>query len=87
VALLAINAPDAEVAACYEAALALAREVNAATSELCAATHLVGLRRQQGQATAAMALLQQIYRVFSEGFATPDLRAAKALLDEPWQGA
>ena len=36
----------------------------------------------QGKRTDAWALLQPVYEMFTEGLETPDLRDAKALLDE-----
>ena len=39
------------------------------------------LRRDQGKCGAARDLLVPIYGWFTEGFAMPDLREAKALLD------
>lgn len=80
-ALAALNAPDAEIAACYDRALALARELGAKTSELCAVVHLARLRQRQGRSAEALASLRQVYDSFSEGFGTPDLLAAKALID------
>jgi hypothetical protein len=38
---------------------------------------------QQGQARRGTDLLAPVYRWFTSGFDTPDLRVAKALLDEP----
>ena len=38
--------------------------------------------RDQGRSVEAFALLQPVYDRFTEGFATADLKAAKALLDE-----
>lgn len=40
------------------------------------------LYRNQGQQEEARNPLTRIYSAFSEGFATTDLREAKALLDE-----
>ena len=39
-------------------------------------------RREQGRGAEARALLAPVYGWFTEGFATPDLKAAKMLLDE-----
>jgi predicted ATPase len=47
-----------------------------------AATSLARLRRDQGKAAEARALLAPIYGWFTEGFDTLDLKEAKALLDE-----
>jgi predicted ATPase len=37
--------------------------------------------KDQGRSADALTLLQPIYDRFTEGFATADLKAAKALLD------
>jgi predicted ATPase len=47
-----------------------------------AATSCARLLRRQGHAGDASALLQPVYDRFTEGFATADLLAAKALLEE-----
>jgi predicted ATPase/DNA-binding winged helix-turn-helix (wHTH) protein len=59
-----------------------ARCQGALSWELRAATSLAGLLRGQGQSANAIACLQPIYDRFTEGFDTPDLVAAKQLLDE-----
>jgi predicted ATPase len=50
--------------------------------ELRAATSLSRLWRDHGQRRQAHDLLAPIYNWFTEGFDTPDLKEAKALLDE-----
>ncbi|HEY5868060.1 MAG TPA: hypothetical protein VI542_21290 [Candidatus Tectomicrobia bacterium] len=50
--------------------------------ELRAALSLSRLWQQQGQRAAAQALLASIYGWFTEGFETPDLQEARALLAE-----
>jgi predicted ATPase len=50
--------------------------------ELRAATSLARLWRDQGERVEARDLLAPIYGWFSEGFDTPDLKQAKAVLDE-----
>jgi len=47
-----------------------------------AATSLARLWRDKGQRTGARDLLAPVYGWFTEGFDTPDLKDAKALLDE-----
>jgi hypothetical protein len=47
-----------------------------------AATSLARLWRDQGNRTAAHELLAPVYDWFTEGFGTPVLQEAKALLDE-----
>ena len=50
--------------------------------ELRAATSLARLLQRQGKRDAARALLAPLYAWFTEGFATRDLKDAKALLGE-----
>jgi predicted ATPase len=47
-----------------------------------AATSLALLWAAQGRGEEARALLAPVYGAFDEGFGTPDLQVAKALLDE-----
>ena len=81
--LLALPEPDqSEAEACFRQALAVAREQDARMWELRAATSLGQLWREQGKGAEARDLLAPIHGWFSEGFATPDLIEAKALLDD-----
>jgi DNA-binding winged helix-turn-helix (wHTH) protein/predicted ATPase len=66
----------------YRKALGVAREQDAKLWELRAAASLARLWRDQGRRAAGRNLLAQVYGWFTEGFATPDLKAAKMLLDE-----
>src|SRR6516225_1927372 len=66
----------------FRDAIALAREMSAKAWELRAATSLAGLWRDQGKRAVARDLLAPICGWFTEGFANPDLKEAKALLDE-----
>jgi len=66
----------------YRKALSIAREQEAKLWELRAAVSLAQLRRDQGRRAEARDLLAPVYGWFTEGFDTPDLREAKALLDE-----
>ena len=66
----------------YCKALSIAREQEAKLWELRAAVSLARLRRDQGRRADARDLLAPIYGWFTEGFDTPDLKEAKALLDE-----
>ena len=63
-------------------ALSIAREQEAKLWELRAAVSLARLRRDQGRKAEARDLLAPVYGWFTEGFGTPDLKEAKALLDE-----
>jgi predicted ATPase len=64
------------------AAQATASGQSARTLELRAATDRARLLRDQGNSMEARRLLAPIYDWFTEGFDAPDLRDAKALLDE-----
>ena len=64
----------------YRKALGIAREQEAKLWELRAAVSLARIRRDQGRNTAARDLLAAVYGWFTEGFDTPDLKEAKALL-------
>jgi predicted ATPase len=66
----------------YRKALSIAREQEAKLWELRAAASLARLRCDQGRRTEAHDLLAPVYGWFTEGFDTPDLKEAKALLDE-----
>jgi tetratricopeptide (TPR) repeat protein len=66
----------------YCKALSIAGEQQAKMWELRASVCLAGLRRNQGRHSEARNLLAPVYGWFTEGFDTPDLKEAKALLDE-----
>jgi predicted ATPase len=66
----------------YHQALAVAVQQSAKLCELGAATGLASLWRDQGKHTEARDLLAPIYGWFTEGFDTPVLQDAKALLDQ-----
>jgi predicted ATPase len=66
----------------YYKALSIAEEQEAKLWELRAAASLAQLRRDQGRPAEARDLLAPVYGWFTEGFGTPDLKDAKALLDE-----
>jgi predicted ATPase len=72
----------AEAEACFHQALAVARQQQAKSLELRAATSLSRLWQQQGKRAEAYELLAPIYGWFTEGFDTADLQEAKALLAE-----
>jgi len=71
-----------DAARCFERALQIARQRDAKSFELRAATSLAWLRRDQGRRDDARRALADVYGWFTEGFDTQDLRTAKALLDE-----
>jgi predicted ATPase len=66
----------------FRKALSIAEEQEAKLWELRAAVSLARLRRDQGRRAEASDLLAPVYGWFTEGFGTPDLKDAKALLDE-----
>jgi class 3 adenylate cyclase/predicted ATPase len=66
----------------YRQALDVARAQHAKLWELRAATGLAQLLREQGRRGDAHQLLAPVHAWFTEGFALPDLRAARALLDD-----
>jgi predicted ATPase len=65
----------------FHKALSIAAEQEAKLWELRAAASLARLRRDQGRRAEAHDLLAPVYGWFTEGFDTPDLKEAKALLD------
>jgi predicted ATPase len=66
----------------YRKALGIAVEQEAKLWELRAAASLAQLRRDQGRCAEARNLIAPVYGWFTESFGTPDLKEAKALLDE-----
>jgi predicted ATPase len=72
----------AKAEACFERAFAVARQQQAKSWELRAATSMARLWRDQGKRDEARDLLAPVYDWFTEGFDTLDLKQAKALLDE-----
>jgi predicted ATPase len=75
--------PDVERAeASFQCGLAIARQQGARSFELRTATSLARLWRDQGKSADARNLLAPIYGWFTEGFDLPDLKDAKAQLDE-----
>jgi predicted ATPase len=71
-----------EAEACFHQALTIARQQQAKSLELRAVMSLVRLYRQQGRPAEARPTLAACYDWFTEGFDTPDLQEAKALLDQ-----
>jgi predicted ATPase len=75
--------PDrTEMEACFRKALAVAREQGTRGFELRAAISLARLLGDQGLRGEARDLLAPVYGWFTEGFDTPDLKDARALLDD-----
>jgi predicted ATPase len=80
--LLAHGAATDEVEACFRQALAIAGRQGAKSLELRAALSLSRLWQKQGRGEEGRQLLSEVYGWFTEGFDTPDLIDAKALLEE-----
>ena len=77
-----LPSPDSkEVEACFRTALAVAREQGTHGYELRAAVSLARLLGEQGRCAEAGNVLVPVYRWFTEGFDTPDLRQARTLLE------
>lgn len=80
--LLKLTAPDEAAAEqAYLNSLEVARRQGARSWELRAAMSLYRLKRRQGDEAQARTALLDVYKWFTEGFDTPDLRDAKMLLD------
>jgi predicted ATPase len=80
-----LTSPERDAAkaeAYFERALAVARKQQAKSWELRSAMSMARLWRGQGKRQQAHDLLAPVYRWFTEGFDTLDLKEAKALLDE-----
>ena len=81
--LLQLPIPEIHQAEAYfQQAFDVAHGQHAKALELRAASSLSRLWQQQGKEEAARDLLAPIYGWFTEGFDTPDLQGAKALLAE-----
>jgi predicted ATPase len=66
----------------FHRALEIARQQQAKSWELRAATSMARLWRDQGKRAEARDLLGRIYGWFTEGFDTLDLKEAKSLLEQ-----
>jgi predicted ATPase len=71
----------AEAEECFRQALDVARRDQARSLELRTAMSLGYLWQHQGRRAEAHQVLGEIYSWFNEGFETPDLQEAKALLE------
>ena len=74
-------AQQREAEECFQQALDIARGQQAKSLELRAAMSLARLWQRQGKRAEAYVLLADVYGWFTEGFDTPDLQEAKALLE------
>ena len=80
--LLRDAADPAEAEDCFRQVIQIAQGQSNKLAELGATMSLAGLLDKQGKRDEARAILADIYGWFSEGFDTPVLKNAKALLDE-----
>ena len=80
--LLALSEDSSDAEACFRQAIALAREQEAPMWELRSAVGLGRLWAAHGRRADIQDLVAPIYSRFTEGFDTPDLADARALLDE-----
>ena len=71
-----------EAEACFRRALTIARRQQAKSLELRAAMSLTRLYQKQDRQAEARPMLAECYDWFTEGFDTPDLQEAKALLEQ-----
>ena len=76
------GAQDGRAETCYRSAIDTARQQQAKSWELRAVMSLARLWGEQGRRADARELLAPVYDRFTEGFDTPDLLEANALLDE-----
>jgi predicted ATPase len=80
--LLLAPGSEVEAEASLRQALDLARSQESRSLELRAAMSLACLLRKQERAAEGRELLERCYTWFTEGFETPDLQEARALLEE-----
>jgi class 3 adenylate cyclase len=80
--LLSLKGDPAGAERSYIASLDWARQQQAKSWELRTATSYARLMRDQGRVGEAYELLAPVYAWFTEGFATKNLKDAKALLEE-----
>ena len=73
---------EAEAEACFSRSIEVARRQSARSWELRTAMSLGKLRHDQGRREDAKRVLSDAYGRFTQGFETPDLRDARALLEE-----
>jgi predicted ATPase len=80
--LLVRGGAEPEAEKCFQRAIEVARRQQAKSWELRATMSLCRLWQKQGKQEQARQALTEIYSWFTEGFDTPDLREATALLEE-----
>ncbi len=74
--------PDPAAEGFFRQAIAQARLQNSKAWELRATMSLARLWQRQGRLEAARGVLAEVYDTYTEGFTTPDLIDARALLDQ-----
>jgi predicted ATPase len=79
--LLAESSDDAAAEECFRQAIETARRQQSRAWELRATMSLARLWQRQGRRDEARAALAAVYGAYTEGFTTPDLVDAGALLD------
>jgi DNA-binding SARP family transcriptional activator len=77
-----LNAEREAVESAFRRAIEIAQSQQAKSLELRAATSLARFWQANGKSAAAKELLAPLYAWFSEGFETPDLQEAQALIAE-----
>jgi predicted ATPase len=80
--LLLAQGDDTEAEASFRRAIEVAQRQQAKSWELRATVSLARLWQEQGRIDEARRMLAEVYGWFTEGFDTPDLQEAKALLEE-----
>jgi predicted ATPase len=80
--MLLSQGDETEAEAGFQKAIEIARRQSAKSWELRATIDLARLWQKQGRGDNAREALSEIYAWFTEGFETPDLIKAKALLEE-----
>jgi DNA-binding SARP family transcriptional activator/predicted negative regulator of RcsB-dependent stress response len=80
--LLRMDGYEADAEASFRRAVEVARQQQAKSWELRATMSLCRLLQARGKREEAQQLLTDVYGWFTEGFDTPDLQQAKALLEE-----
>jgi predicted ATPase len=80
--LLRMQDDETEAEASFRKAIEVAQRQQAKSWELRAAMSMARLWQKQGKRKEAHKLLADVYNWFTEGFDTPDLKDAKALLED-----
>ena len=76
------GADAVQAESCFRRAIEVAQKQSAKSWKLRATTSLARLLRDTNRRNEARTVVGEIYNWFTEGFDLPDLKEAKALLDE-----